>query len=195
MIQKLNLHQETEQEFLLQFILQTFWDLLEIELKPKGNKLLSIIELWTCSKQSDKPLNEWLTSIYNLVEVCDYPEDSKDRIIRDALIIGCTSDKSKDKIVQQGEAVTLNQAIEILQKEDAMIETLQGLRNPDQFNKFTMLPMKRKRNQESLMILLLLLLVNRIPVLQNCVTIAENLTAKGMKLSGKPRMQDVKNVK
>ena len=81
------------------FILQTFWDLLEIELKPKGNKLLSIIELWTHSKQSDKPLNEQLTSIYNLLEVCDYPEDSKDRIIRDALIIGCSSDKAKDKIV------------------------------------------------------------------------------------------------
>ena len=81
------------------FILQTFWDLLEIELKPKGNKLLSVIELLTYSKQSDKPLNEWLTSIYNLVEVCGYPEDSKDRIIRDALIIGCSSDKAKDKIV------------------------------------------------------------------------------------------------
>ena len=113
------------------FILQTFWDLLEIELKPKGNKLLSIIELWTCSKQSDKPLNKWLTNIYNLVEVCDYPEDSKNRIIRDALIIGCSSDKAKDKIVQQGEAITLNQVIEILQTEDAMIETLQGLRNPE----------------------------------------------------------------
>ena len=81
------------------FILQTFWDLLEIELKPKGNKLLSVIELLTYSKQSDKPLNESLTSIYNLVEVCGYPEDSKDRIIRDALIIGCSSDKAKDKIV------------------------------------------------------------------------------------------------
>ena len=42
------------------YILQTFWDLLQIELKSKGNKLLSIIELWTRSKQSDKPLNEWL---------------------------------------------------------------------------------------------------------------------------------------
>ena len=100
-------------------------------MKPKGNKLVAVIELWTHSKQSDKPLNEWLTSIYNLIEVCDYPEDSKDRIIRDALIIGCSSDKAKDKIVQQGEAVTLNQVIEILQTEDAMIETLQGLRNQE----------------------------------------------------------------
>ena len=63
-------------------------------------------------------MNEWLTSIYNLVEVCGYPEDSRDRIIRDALIIGCSSEKAKDKIVQQGEAVTLNQVIEILQTED-----------------------------------------------------------------------------
>ena len=96
------------------YILQTFWDFLDAESKPKGNKLLSIVELWTHSKQSNKPLNEWLTSVYNLVEVCDYPEDSKDRTIRDVLIIGCSSDKAKDKIVWQGEAVTLNQVIEIL---------------------------------------------------------------------------------
>ena len=32
---------------------QTYWDLLDEEFKPKGNKLLSIIELWTHSKQGD----------------------------------------------------------------------------------------------------------------------------------------------
>ena len=131
------------------FILQTFWDLLEIELKPKGNKLLSIIELWTHSKQSDKPLNEWLTSIYNLVEVCDYPEDSKDRSIRDALIIGCSSDKAKDKIVQQGEAVTLNQVIEILQTEDAMIKNLQGFRNPEQIQQIHYVSYEKKKKSRN----------------------------------------------
>ena len=29
------------------FILKNYWDLLEAEFKPKGNKLLSVIELWT----------------------------------------------------------------------------------------------------------------------------------------------------
>ena len=130
------------------YILQTFWDLLEIELKPKGNKLLSIIELWTHSKQSDKPLNEWLTSIYNLVEVCDYPGDSKDTIIRDALIIGCSSDKAKDEIVWQGEAVTLSQLIEILQTEDAMIETLHGLRNPEQVQQIHYVSYEKKKIQK-----------------------------------------------
>ena len=97
--------------------------LLEEEFKPKGNKLLSIIELWTRSKQGAKTLNEWLTYIHNLVEACNYG-DSTDRIIRDALIISCESDKAKDKIIQRGETITLNEVIEILQTEASTNSTL-----------------------------------------------------------------------
>ena len=61
--------------------LETFWNLLDEELKPKGNKLLLVIELWTQSKQGSKSLNEWLTCVHNLAELCGYPADSKDRII------------------------------------------------------------------------------------------------------------------
>ena len=105
------------------FILQNYWKLLEAEFKPKGNKLLSVIELWTRSRQGSKTLNEWLTYVYNLVESCDYG-DSNDRIIRDVLIIGCNSDKAKDKIVRQGEKIRLQEVIEILQLEDSTRQTL-----------------------------------------------------------------------
>ena len=107
--------------------LQTYWDLLDEEFKPKGNKLLSIIELWTRSKQGDKALNQWLTHVYNLVNICRYPEDSIDRIIRDVLIIGCNSNCARDKIIRQGEAVTLNQVIEILQTEESTRSTMQQI--------------------------------------------------------------------
>ena len=106
---------------------QTYWDLLDEEFKPKGNKLLSIIELWTRSKQGDKPLNQWLTQVYNLVNICKYPEDSTDRIIRDVLIVGCNSKHARDKIIRQGEAVTLNQVIEILQAEESAYSTMQQI--------------------------------------------------------------------
>ena len=105
------------------YILQNYWNLLEAEFKPKGNKLLSVIELWTRSKQGSKTLNEWLTYVYNLVESCDYG-DSSERIIRDVLIIGCNSDKAKDKIVQQGEKIKLQDVKEILQLEDSTRQTL-----------------------------------------------------------------------
>ena len=106
---------------------QTYWDLLDEEFKPKGNKLLSIIELWTHSKQGDKPLNQWLTQVYNLVNICKYPEDSTDRIIRDVLIVGCNSNHARDKIIRQGEAITLNQVIEILQAEESAYSTMQQI--------------------------------------------------------------------
>ena len=106
---------------------QTYWDLLDEEFKPKGNKFLSIIELWTRSKQGDKPLNQWLTQVYNLVNICKYPEDSTDRIIRDVLIVGCNSNHARDKIIRQGEAITLNQVIEILQAEESAYSTMQQI--------------------------------------------------------------------
>ena len=111
--------------------IQTYWDLLDEEFKPKGNKLLSIIELWTRSKQGDKPLNQWLTQVYNLVNICKYPEDSTDRIIRDVLIVGCNSNHARDKIIRQGEAVTLNEVIEILQTEELTHSTMQQIQSYD----------------------------------------------------------------
>ena len=95
------------------------------EFKPKGNKLLSITELWTHSKQRDKALNQWLTHVYNLVNVCKCLENSADRIIRDVLIIGCNSNSARDKIIRQGEAVSMNQVIEILQAEESAYSTMQ----------------------------------------------------------------------
>ena len=113
------------------YVLQNYWDLLEAEFRPKGNKLLSVIELWTRSRQGSKTLNDWLTYVYNLVESCNYG-DSSERIIRDVLIIGCNSDKAKDKIVRQGEKIKLQEVIEILQLEDSTRQTLSEMTSTTQ---------------------------------------------------------------
>ena len=49
------------------------------------------------------------------------------RIIRDVLIVGCNSNHARDKIIRQGEAVTLNQVIEILQTEESTHSTMQQI--------------------------------------------------------------------
>ena len=110
------------------YIIQTYWDLLEEELKPKGNKLLSILELLSDrSKQGSKPLNEWLSYVFNLVEVCGYG-DSKNRLIRDILIKGCASDKARESIIRKGDKIKHSEVIEILQTEDAMGSTYETLK-------------------------------------------------------------------
>ena len=113
------------------FIIQTFWDLLEEELKPKGNKLISILELLSDkSKQGSKPLNDWLSYVYNLVETCNYGV-SKDRIIRDILFKGCASAKAKDTIIRRGDQISLADVIEILQTEDATNNTHETIKEID----------------------------------------------------------------
>ena len=113
------------------FIIQTYWDLLEEELKPKGNKILSILELLSDrSKQGSKPLNEWLSYVFNLVEVCGYG-DSKNRIIRDILIKGCASDKARESIIRKGDKIKHSEVIEILQTEDATSNTYETLKEFD----------------------------------------------------------------
>ena len=107
------------------------WDLLEIELKPKGNKLISILELLSDkSKQGSKPLNEWLSYVYNLVETCNYG-DSKERIIRDILFKGCASAKAKDTIIRKGDQILLSEVLDILQAEDATSNTHQTIKEID----------------------------------------------------------------
>ena len=107
--------------------LTTYWTLLEEEFKPKANRIISIIDLWNNSKQGQMPLNEWITKVYNQVELCQYKADSKDRIIRDVLIVGCASTQAKDKIIRKGEEVELKQVLDILHTEETTSRTMQNI--------------------------------------------------------------------
>ena len=107
--------------------LTTYWTLLEEEFKPRANRIISVIDLWTNSKQGSLGLSEWITKVYNQVELCHYDAASKDRIIRDVLIVGCNSTQAKDKIIRKGEDSTLKNVLDILQTEDAATRTIQNL--------------------------------------------------------------------
>ena len=65
-----------------------------------------------------------------MVDLCDYVTDKetiKDRIIRDVLIVGCTSTSAKDKIIRKGSGATLQEVIEILQMEESTSRTLSSI--------------------------------------------------------------------
>ena len=69
--------------------------------------------------------------MYNLADACNF-KDSRDRMIRDLLIVGCNSTSARDKIVRKGENVTLNQVIEFLQIENSTHQTLQEINSTTQ---------------------------------------------------------------
>ena len=111
------------------YILQTYWDLLKNELKPKSNNILAIIELWTKCHQGNSPLTEWITKLYNIIGNCDYSELGpnvkavKDQMICYTLMIGTNSEKARDKIIREG-TINLDQVITILQTDDSISRTL-----------------------------------------------------------------------
>ena len=95
--------------------LSTYWTLLEEELKLRANRIISVIDLWTNSKQGKLGISEWITKVYNQVELCHYNAVSKERTIRDVLIVGCNSTQAKDKIIRKGKDSTLKDVLDILQ--------------------------------------------------------------------------------
>ena len=89
--------------------LNTYYDLLEIECKLKTNKMIAVMQLWSPkSQQHNLPLNKWITKVHNMVDLCRYSDIAKDRIVRDILISGCNSKKTKDKIIREPDEPNLD---------------------------------------------------------------------------------------
>ena len=58
--------------------------------------------------QGTLSLEDFHTKALRLVTQTGYEEDAKDRVLRDTIISGLTSDKIRAKIVKEGHGVTLN---------------------------------------------------------------------------------------
>ena len=64
-------------------------------------------------------LPEFITKATLLVDSCAYPSQARDRILRDAIVIGIKSEKAYYKCVEKGSNLTLEEALEIVQSEDS----------------------------------------------------------------------------
>ena len=101
--------------------LQTYYDLLEEEFMPTVNKMLCVMRPWSKeSHQNQIPLNDWTTKVYNLVEVCKCRVDSKEKIIRNVLVLGCDSAKDKDKFLREVGDPDLARITDILKIEESI---------------------------------------------------------------------------
>ena len=93
------------------------FDRIEEYCKPKSNPLLAATELKRL-EQGDMSLPEFITKTTLLVDSCTYPSQARDRILRDAIVLGIKSEKAYYKCVKKG-SVTLEEALEIVQSEDS----------------------------------------------------------------------------
>ena len=89
--------------------------------------------------------------MYNLADACDFKE-SRNRMIRDLLIVGCNSNSARDKIVRKGEKITLNEVIEYLQIENSTHQTLQEMNSTTQKVHYASYDKKKSKGKKKALI-------------------------------------------
>ena len=70
-------------------------------------------------EQGDLSLAEYIDKATILCDQCDYPPEARDRLLRDAIVIGLRSKEAYYKCIEKGSELTLEEAIEIAQNQDA----------------------------------------------------------------------------
>ena len=106
---------------------------LTTEQKGDPGVLLKKFVEWTKSKSNalaaaanfrrlehgDLSLAEYIDKATILCDQCEYPPEARDRLLRDAIVIGLRSKKAYYKCIEKGSELTLEEAIEIAQNQDA----------------------------------------------------------------------------
>lgn len=106
---------------------------LEKKYKMKVNELSSFTRLCNLT-QGNKPLAEFLTEARKLVTECSYPNDGE-RLLRDIIVCKINSKSAYTKCVEKGRNLTLEQAMDIINNDEAVKRQVEftrpELKNPE----------------------------------------------------------------
>ena len=97
-------------------------------MKPQSNYILTRFYLRSL-KQSNRPLDEFLTEAQLLIQNSGYPADMNNELLLDALVFVVDSDTVRKKCIAEGNKVTLQKAREIARKEEATKIQLAAMTN------------------------------------------------------------------
>ena len=114
-------------------MLNTYWTQFENYIHPQTNQLIAVVELKQLF-QGSLSLEDFHTKALRLVTQAGYTGDAKDRVLRDTIISGLTSDKIRAKIVKEGHGVNLNRVMEIARLEVSTQQHLERMQETAKVN-------------------------------------------------------------
>ena len=88
-------------------------------ISPKTNALIAVIELRRLT-QGNMSLEDFHAQCVKLIDESEFPNDARDRLLRDTLIHGISSDSSRTKIVKKGKDISLNDVLDICRTQVAV---------------------------------------------------------------------------
>ena len=98
---------------------EKYFDLFQKHISPKTNALIAVIELRRLT-QGNMSLEDFHAQCVKLIDESEFPNDARDRLLRDTLIHGISSDSSRTKIVKKGKDISLNDVLDICRTQVAV---------------------------------------------------------------------------
>jgi hypothetical protein len=78
----------------------TYYERFEAYVKPKSNNIFARYKFHNIVHQEKEPFEQFLTKLKIEVKYCGYKDP--DEMVRDRVVIGCYSQKVRDKLIQEG---------------------------------------------------------------------------------------------
>ena len=94
--------------------------------QPKLNPILARFKFNNCV-QGAQPVEQFITQLRVLAEDCNYGVGVKDEMIRDRIVFCTSSQKVREKLITEGEKLTLDKAIQIAQSYEYSQEQLKTM--------------------------------------------------------------------
>ena len=116
--------------------------------KPKSNALAAAANFRRL-EQGDLSLAEYIDKATFLCDQCEYPPAAHDQLIRDAIVIGLRFKEAYYKCIKKGSALTLEEAIEIAQNQDATAQQVGYMRPKFKGDQLQMEGHKLQGNRQS----------------------------------------------
>jgi hypothetical protein len=109
-------------------------DAIQKRLQPKSNPVFSRYKFHN-EKQGNSTIERFITRLKTLANDCAFHAGYRDDVIRDQIVIGITSEKVREKLITEGEALTLEKAVRISQSHEyAQLRDMTNSKNIDDIN-------------------------------------------------------------
>ena len=93
--------------------------------EPQKNNLFSRYVFHSRSQSEDEPFAAFATELRNLIKDCNY--DNPDEMVRDRLVAGIINDEIREKLLNEGDELTMNGAIKIATNHEATKSQLKSM--------------------------------------------------------------------
>ena len=109
--------------------LNTYYTKYEAYVKPKSNRVFARYKFHQKVQQEGESFEQFLTDLKLLVKDCGYGDP--DEMVRDSVVIGCHSTKTREKLIQEGSDLTLEKAIDVARTDEMSKTQLETMANED----------------------------------------------------------------